>query len=222
LSDPESRIAACLLFVLLIPSISIAGPQHRTLQPVDEAATNPDFLAFRTRLQTIIAKRDSAALLEIVHPEIRASFGSHYGIEAFKELWNLNVPGTELWEELGAVLALGGTFDRAGDFTAPYTFSRWPDSVDAFEFVAVIGTNVRVRTEPIADAPVLTSVSYAILQTDHGPGAADSTPEGWTAVKFDGRRGYIASRFVRSPIDYRARFSYTDGRWRMTLFLAGD
>jgi hypothetical protein len=38
----------------------------------------------------------------------------------------------------------------------------------------------------------------------------------------DGRAGFVDSRFVRSPIDYRAAFARIDGRWQMTLFLAGD
>ena len=32
----------------------------------------------------------------------------------------------------------------------------------------------------------------------------------------------FSTRYVRSPIDYRARFTYFDGRWRMNFFLAGD
>lgn len=38
----------------------------------------------------------------------------------------------------------------------------------------------------------------------------------------DGRKGYIASRYVRSPVDYRAFLTREGGRWRMTLFVAGD
>ena len=34
--------------------------------------------------------------------------------------------------------------------------------------------------------------------------------------------GYVASRFVRSPIGYRAYFSRKDGRWQMLMFIAGD
>ena len=45
----------------------------------------------------------------------------------------------------------------------------------------------------------------------------------WTRIKLrDGRTGYISSRYVRSPIDYRAVFNKMDGRWRMTAFVAGD
>ena len=38
----------------------------------------------------------------------------------------------------------------------------------------------------------------------------------------DGRAGFVDRRDLRSPIDHRAAFSRIDGRWQMTLFLAGD
>src|SRR6187200_2668650 len=99
---------------------AVAVESPRTLKPVDEAATSPDFLSFRTRLEAIVAKRDIAGLVVILDPEIRASFGSDHGIEAFKAMWNLNEPDTQLWKELGTVLALGGTFSGPTEFTAPY------------------------------------------------------------------------------------------------------
>jgi hypothetical protein len=182
---------------------------------------DPDFFAFRARLQTIVAKHDTAALLEIVDPEIRASFGSDHGITAFKELWNLDDPGSQLWKELGTVLAMGGAFSGPDLFTAPYTFSNWPNDLDAFEFVAVVGSNVRVRTESRADAPVLATVDYAILQVDDQAGF-DAKDQEWTGIKFEGKKAYISSRFLRSPIDYRARFAKSNGQWRMIFFLAGD
>jgi len=205
--------------ILILATLTVASAQSvRLLRPVDEAAQNPDFLAFRTRLKAIVAKHDSKALLEILHPDIRASFGSDHGISAFVEMWTLNEPDSKLWKELATALDLGGTFDGPSTFTAPYTFSRWPNDVDSFEFVAVTGANVRIRTQPQADAPVLTTVSYAILEND-----LNAKPvEGWTAVKFDGKRGYVSSQYIRSPIDYRARFEYQNGRWQMVFFLAGD
>ena len=48
-------------------------------------------------------------------------------------------------------------------------------------------------------------------------------PEGWTVVRLaDGSLAYVQSDSVRSPIDHRAIFSRRNGRWRMTIFIAGD
>ena len=48
------------------------------------------------------------------------------------------------------------------------------------------------------------------------------TDDAWRAVKLESKVGFIASRFVRSPIDYRAIFSEQGGAWRMVTFVAGD
>ena len=62
-------------------------------------------------------------------------------------------------------------------------------------------------------------MSFEVLARARG----DTAPEDWTAVALrDGRRGYVHSRYVRSPIDYRAYFRKKDGRWWMVMLLAGD
>lgn len=211
----------CFLLVLLLTvagADAAAVQDHGVLLPVDEAAKNPGFLEFRNRLKAIVARRDTKALLENVHPDIRASFGSDNGIRAFREMWKLDRPDSTLWKELGTVLDLGGSFDGPDSFTAPYVFSRWPNNVDSFEFMAVVGRTVRIRTAPGLDAPVLASVSHAILEGDRD---GKSTEE-WIAVKHKGRHAFISSRYVRIPIDYRANFRFSDGRWQMVFFVAGD
>jgi hypothetical protein len=190
--------------------------------PVDEAATRPDFFTFRAHLQAALVQRDLAALLDVVHADVKASFGGDEGIEAFKRLWRVEDKDSNLWHELATVLALGGSFDAPDSFTAPYTFSRWPDDADAFENVAVIGSNVHIRTEPRLDAPIITIVSFCVLPLDPEALNSDWTNNEWAAVTVNGRKGYIARRFIRSPIDYRARFTYTGARWQLTLFVAGD
>ena len=208
--------------VLLVCLAGQAAEAQRSLLPVDESASRPDFAAFRTRLMDAVARRDAAAILDIVHPDIKNGFGGNEGIEEFKEMWRLDQPDSEFWKEFGKVMTLGGVFEGAEYFTAPYTFSRWPYGVDSFDFVAVIGSNVRIRTMPMPDAPVLAQVSHLILELDPESLSKDWMTEEWTAVRVDGQKGYIATRFIRSPVDYRARFQFIDGRWRLIFFLAGD
>jgi hypothetical protein len=226
LVETEERHSRILLelavSVFLVAFIAWPVQAQRALMPVDEAATRPDFFTFRTELQAALARHDQAAVLEVVHPEIKSSFGDDDGIESFKKHWRLNEPDSPFWGELAKVLALGGGFTETDSFTAPYIFARWPGELDAFENVAVIGSNVRVRTEPRADAPILTSVSYSILQLDNQSLQGAPAQNDWTAVTVNGRRGYIATRFIRSPIDYRAIFRYSGGRWWLNVFVAGD
>jgi hypothetical protein len=206
------------LFSTLIPVLLGAqrsGPA--VCPPVDEAVTRPDFFTFRAHLQSAIARRDAAAVLAVVDPKIRVSFGPDNGREAFERRWRPSAADSELWAELGAVLALGGRFQPAGSdtFVAPYTFAC---EADAFEDAIVTGANVRVRQAPSADAPVVAALSFAVVRR------AKSDPNAeWTEVVLgDGRRGFIASRYVRSPAGYRAFFAKVSGSWRLQAFVAGD
>jgi hypothetical protein len=202
--------------VFLGAALAAAPP---TLAPVDEGPSNPAFFSFRAQLLRTVVARDVGALLAVVDPHIKNSFGGDDGIDEFKTMWELETPGSPVWEELGAVLALGGTFAGPHTFVAPYVFSRWPQSFDAFEHVAAIGSGIRVRAQPTASAETIGSVSFAILRLAPGAAAGD---EAWTAVLLDGRTGYIASRLVRSPVAFRAFFSDVSGQWRVVMFLAGD
>ena len=207
----QSLVAGLLALAVL------AAPAQ--LLPVDEASTRPDFFSFRAALQRAIAQHSAAGLLAIVHPHIKNSFGDDDGIDAFRTMWKITEPDSEIWDVLGSVLALGGSFHDADTFVAPYVFSRWPEQFDSFEHVAVIGSNVRVRSQPDTTSNAIDTVSFAIL-----PLARPVTDkEGWTAVQLDTQRvGYISAAYVRSPIDYRAIFRFENRRWQLVTLVAGD
>ena len=189
------------------------------LLPVDEAAKRPEFFSFRAQLQQAIARRDAAALLAAVDPNIKNSFGGNDGIDEFRTMWKIGQADSEIWEELGTVLSMGGSFFDEHTFVAPYVFSKWPESLDSFEHVAVVGANVRVRSEPRTDAAPLDAVSFVILPVANDARVTDAA---WRAVKLESKVGFVASRFARSPVDYRAIFSEQSGAWRMVTFVAGD
>ena len=208
-----------LVTLIVVAAVAVASAQAPRLEPVDEGPQKPDFLAFRTELRQTIARRDVPALLRVVHPNIKNSFGGDDGIEAFKRRWRLDRADSKLWRELGAVLALGGTFLRSGSIRSAVRLLEMARDLGRIRNVALIGSNVRVRAAPSTSGRVLATMSYAILRLK-GPG---SRGQSWTAVVLpDGRRGYVASHLVRSSIDYRAFFARTDGRWLMTMFVAGD
>ena len=205
---------ACLL-LLLFPIVAIA---REPLPPRDEASRQPGFFSFRAQLAETIANRDTEALLAVVSPHVGTSFGGSGGIEEFRRTWALDSASSPFWREMAVVLALGGSFQGANRFVAPYTFSEWPDDRDAFTHVAVIGENVNIRDAPGFDSRVIATASFEILRSLE-PGGTGS----WTRVRLDdGRTGYISNRYVRSPIDYRAIFEKEYGRWWLTVFIAGD
>ncbi len=207
---------ACIAVAVL--AWPIAGWSRDRLVPVDEAASVPAFFAFRARLQAAVARRDTAAVMAVLDKDVVLTFGGDSGPEGFRRVWTPDAVDSALWETLATVLALGGTFDADGSFTAPYVFTQWPADKDVFDHVAVIGTGVRVRERPHAEGAILDTLDFAILET-----ASAEAAEGWTAVKLaEDRIGYVDRRFVRSPIDHRIRFVRHGGGWRATFFVAGD
>lgn len=217
----RSALAALALALAWGPA---ARAQVAELRPVDEAAREAGFFTFRAHLQAAVARHDTAAVLAVVDPGVRNTFGDDEGIRSFRELWRPGDPGSALWQELGLVLALGGSFDGDSTFVAPYVFSRWPGHLDAFSHVAIIGNGVLVRAAPDPAAAPIGRLGFAIVPRADPPAAltADAARQ-WTPVRLrDGRVGYVAARYARSPVDYRAIFRRGDRGWRLVTLVAGD
>lgn len=213
---PALVLAVALQAAARPPDSSPCGQQRMPLLPIDQAATQPEFFAFRARLQAAIARHDEAALLAAVDPGIRLSFGVDNGIDDLRA--QLRDPKTTLWADLASALALGGTFASPTSFTAPYVFAAWPDSADSFECAAVIGDNVRVRRTADAHSAVVGRVSFEIVQV-----LPDSRSHDVVHVRrAGGVAGFVAAAFVRSPIARRAGFERVSGRWRLRSFVVGD
>ena len=221
-----SFIDALLVAMLLVSYFhQPAYAQITKLYPVDEATQNPSFFVFRARLLEAVQQRDTAFLYSILAPDILNSFGGDGGIAEFREMWNPDLPDTELWKTLMSVLAYGGTF-QGSTFAAPYMFSRFPDELDAFEYGVIVGENVNVRERPSAAAPVTATLSYDIVKVVEWDAKQDEKPGSqhtWIKVSLaNGSHGYVAERYIRSPIDYRAGFEQRNGRWLLGTLVAGD
>lgn len=222
-------IAAFLTFFTLLPAISFA--QNMVAWPVDEAAKDPSFLAYREALLETVKARNTEAFLKFVDPGIHLSFGGDVGHEAMRRSLNLSANDLseeyksqaeklrrEYWHEIEKVLILGGRFDE-GAFVAPYTWqAKIPKDANAYQTYFVIGSNVLLRTNPNANAPIITRLSYNIVYNNVWQEDTD-----YQAVHLpDGQKGYLSSQYLRSLIDYRASFIKTNGRWQMVMFIAGD
>lgn len=193
--------------------------------PVDEAHKDPSFAAFRSRLQSIVRRRDREELLTLVDPNIRVSFGDENGVEALRQ--TLEAAESPLWDELAEVLELGGVFEKTpkGDrFVAPYAFANWPDTGDPFESLVAICPDLTLYEKPSDDSKALARLDWNLLTIGPNDPARKgvSNPPWRELVLPDGRRGWAESRCLRSGIDYRAAFEKKDGAWRMVYFVAGD
>ena len=193
------------------------------LFPRDDA--NESFRQFRSEALRALARRDTAYLYGMLAPEIKNSFGGDDGIAGFRRVWKMDEPNSDVWTALIRVLTLGGQQPTDSQFTAPYVYAFWPDSMDAFEHVAVIGDSVRVHASP-ADSRILGGALHSILKAKEWSGmppsgvAADTT---WARVMLpNADSGWIRGASVYSPVSWRAMFVRRDGRWLMIFFVAGD
>ncbi len=219
------RPGLILRALVLVASLLVTTAQGEAkapaekLLPVDEAAKDASFKAFRDKLLDAIDRRDRAFILSIVAADFVSCEGCEGGND-FQEVWQLDDPTSELWDTLGTLLRLGGTFEKDGSFTAPYVFSRFPQGLDDnFDYVVAVREAVELREAPQPDAAVLERLSYNILRVDDPSlfedklqhQAADSD---WMHVQsLAGRHGYVKARDVRSPADFHASFVKRQGRW---------
>lgn len=223
------RFLLAILVVLIAPSLALAAGEAKLL-PVDDGPKDPSFLAFREKLMDALRKRHTAFVLQVLDPHIKNDFGGSEGIQEFKEKWAPEKPESRLWPTLLTILSMGGSYapsESEPKFWAPYVFSRWPDEFDAFEYAAITGKNVNVRSAPAATGQVIGQLSYDIVKVLGELDDADRTPEdesnGWVKIVTpSGEEGYVSRRYIRSPIDYRAGFVKREGKWRMNILIAGD
>lgn len=218
-----------IALTLLIAAVSFG--QERYVKPVDEASKDASFLAFRTKLIAAVKKKDAKYILAIVDKNIKNSFGGNDGIAEFKEAWDLEKANTNFWQVFSEVINNGGHFVKEGNsttktFWAPYSFNGFPEDLDAFEHSVVFGSGVNLRQGPSTDSKVVASLSYNIVTVNRGDEVIhdhNGENQTWNGVQtLGGKKGFIRSDFLRSPIDHRAGFEKIKGQWKLVIFIAGD
>lgn len=216
--------------VLLVVAAAGAVGQERFVRPVDGAAKDASFAAFRTKLIAAAERKDANYIIGILDPNVRLSFGGDEGVADFRTMWKIGQKDSPFWGEFLAVIKNGGSFSGEGRnklslFTAPYTFSDWPDDIDGFEYQVIFGNRVNLRERPSMNARVIGQLSYNVVKVDDAASVMKPDGEGldWAKVEtLGGKKGFVKAEFVRSHIDYRAGFEKKGGVWKMTFFLAGD
>ena len=220
-----------LILLLLVNCPCDAAARTRRLYPVDEGVKDASFARFRRELRAAVKRRDTQFVLRILDPAIMNSFGGNCGVADFREQWHPERPRSELWPTLDEILSLGGSFsvgesasccdpNATGvvrEFCAPYVFSCFPDDLEGYEYMAITGRSVRLRQKPSLRSRVIGTLTYEIVRY-----SGEESGRWVGIVTCGGRHGYVSARYVRSPIDYRARFGQVKGHWVMKALVAGD
>ncbi|HBE83271.1 MAG TPA: SH3 domain-containing protein [Pyrinomonadaceae bacterium] len=219
----NKKISLIATVVLIAASFLTAAGQERFVRPVDEAAKDKSFLAFRIKLIAAAERKDLDYVVSIMDKDIKFSFGDTEGVEDFREFWK---DADAFWAEFIPVIKNGGSFSPPAGvtgrmFMAPYTFSKWPDQIDAFEHAAIIGSNVNLRDKASTDGKVLGRLSYNVVKVTESVLKGEKAE--WHKVRtLGGKTGWVKAEYVRSSIDYRAGFEKKGGVWKMVFFVAGD
>lgn len=220
------KLTLVIAFACLLGSLPAAAQETRLL-PVDEAAKDPSWTAFRNRLIDAIGKRDRKFVLDILDRNVRSGGEGGRGVAEFRKQWELDSNASPLWQELPAALFLGGAYVKhdkgPGELCAPYVSVRWPQDVDAFRGGAIIAKEALVKSAPSAASETLATLSYDIVEVSDWEVAdqgADSRQK-WVKIRLRGGEGYVPEEQIRSPIEHTACFVKTASGWRMTGFAPG-
>lgn len=187
----------------------------------------PSLLRAKAELRDIVTRRDMRALLAHVRAETKLDFGGSEGREGFRAIWDSDADARQrLWSTLEGILALPGEARQGGsEYCAPYVFCMdLPGELDPYEALVVTGEDVAIRGQPSSSGAVLRRVDHVVLNRAEGqPGYKPTS--GWTRVALaDGTTGYVSTRWVRSPIDFRLTLRADDGTgsWWLGFLITGD
>jgi hypothetical protein len=204
-----------------------APAQDLRFGPIDEAAEDRDWQAYKQRLLIALDEKNRKAVLSAIDPNVDNGPDQKPGIDEFRRRWDFEDDKSPLWRELSKAVSLGGGFvrDEKGGrrFCTPYVAAKWPTDFDPFRFGAIVADDVLVKTEPSSGARTLARLGYELVIVEDWE-VADATPgfpQKWTRVRVQAGTGYVPEEHIRSPIEHMACFAARGGAWRLVSFTAG-
>ncbi|RPI46582.1 MAG: hypothetical protein EHM59_07080 [Betaproteobacteria bacterium] len=210
-------------------SIAAAPAQAQELQfgPIDEAAGNQEWQAYKHRLLVALDEKNRKAVLSAIDPDVDNGPDQKRGIDEFRRRWDFDSEQSPLWRELAKAVSLGGAFvkDDKGRtrFCTPYVAAKWPTDFDPFRFGAIVTEDVLVKSEPSSGASTLARLGHELVPVEDWE-VADTTPgfpQKWTRIRTRSGSGYVPEEHIRSPIEHMACFSGQSSSWRLVSFTAG-
>jgi len=205
-----------MLTAFLIALVAAGAPLK--LPPVDQCSRDAGFKAFHSSLKQAVAKRDQAAFMKLVAPDVLVNFGGDKGHATFVKQWEIGSAKSELWRQFDAILPLGCARVESARVIPSLAgqFDSDQDD-DVFELAVVVGPGAKLRKALAKDSPAIATLSWDVVRPLSNEG------ETQTKVRLkDGREGWLWAKEVRSPIDYRATIEKRKGKWMITAFVAGD
>ena len=194
---------------------------------------------FVTDLRHIIATRDTGRLMSLIDPHIKTSFGINDTDwrRGFHTTWQPGSLRSAIWGTLTRLLDYGPAIDSGGTVWFPYLFLIDLSDADAANVYQVPGTDVRIRQRPDASAPIVGTVSHALVsyRADrtiipictnpmHSHHYSKTFNRDWVPVMTTDHKvkGFIYWQYVYHPFEYRMAVERKAGHWYITTLVNGD
>lgn len=205
-----------MLSAFLMALVMAAAPAK--LPPVDQCSRDAGFKAFHSSLKQAVTKRDGPALMKLVAPDVLVNFGGDNGRASFAKQWEVGSAKSDIWKQFDAILPLGCVrVEQARVIPSLAGQFDYDDDADVFELAVVVSAAAKLRKTSAANGDVMATLSWDVVRPIANEG------ETQTKVRLkDGREGWLWTKEVRSPIDYRATIEKRKGKWMITAFVAGD
>lgn len=217
-------LARKLTLILSASSLSAAVPitpaaaATTSFAPIETCDREPGARQFRAALARATEVRDSAALVLLAASDVKLDFGNGAGREELSRRL-AGEEGAKLWRELDRILPLGCAL-QDDNLVMPSIFAQDLGEIDPFEVMLVTGSNVALRSGPSAAAKRIGKLSWVFVE----PLSGDDFEHPFRKVRVHGGgpTGFVATAYLRSPLDYRLVAGRKGREWQIDSFLAGD
>lgn len=204
-----------------VPAEPVGATPSATPSPVgqyaprDECGELPGAREFLAQLALAVKQRNAQGVAALAAEEVKLDFGDGSGRAEL--VARLGRADGELWSALDELLTLGCAKGDAGEIILPWYFGQDID-IDPYDGMIVTGASV-----PLLPAADLTQPPLEMLDWDAVELVAGLYPERpYQQVRFGAQQGYVATKRLRSLIDYRLIAGRVDGGWKIAALIAGD
>jgi hypothetical protein len=215
--------AAAYTAIAAVPAIAVAPAAAGSVErfpPKDECLPVDGYFEFRQKFESIVQRRDMAAFLGLISPDISWTFGGEFGRDSFAAEWKLSTgKASPIWAELDKIIRLGCAGGEEEIVSMPHMFSQEVGTADRAASIAlVLGPKVKLRAGPSTATAQKSLLNWEVVTI------GDKDPSGkWTKVETgDGKSGYVRNDYLRGFLDYRIGFQRKENGWKIIYFTAGE
>lgn len=228
------------LIIIGIFILSGGFAQNRKIYPTEKPVTDKSLITFIEQLKAAVKAKSKASLLSMLADDVVIGYDGENSKRAFEAIWFEPDPQGDIWAELDKTIARKGDYLIADyttntysneDYIFPYVLNfDFSGMDDIFEYGAITGTDVNLRSEPSTSSTVVTKLSYDVVKFvyENNQQMTSGTISGgmpeWYKVQTEDKKytGWVYYKFFYSPLDYKLYLRKYPNGWKISAFAVGD